>query len=243
VLVIVGFDPADSDAAAAFRGAYGIDNSAALAGPWGTGDFLCNTWDVVSLRSPDEPPLDDPDDYPQVIEDEVQFFDSAPWSAVADGGGSSLQRRSPVGYGSLAASWEASAPTPGAVAKGESYSDWAIASFGDGAPNAGAGDDFNGDGISNLVVFALGLNPTGAVSPDLLPSILSDGQGVSVFAFSIPEGISGIEVMVEYSENLIDWTDAAPASIGVVGGRILLESVLPESPSGSLLARLRVTLP
>jgi hypothetical protein len=52
---------------------------------------------------------------PRVIEDEVLYDDHAPWPVAADGGGSSLQRMAPVFYGSQAASWSGSDPTPGSV--------------------------------------------------------------------------------------------------------------------------------
>ncbi|MEZ5305215.1 MAG: lamin tail domain-containing protein [Verrucomicrobiales bacterium] len=244
VLVVVGFDPADAVAADAFRAAYGIGGSVALAGPWEAGDFLCKTWDVVSLRSPDDPPLEDPDDYPQVIADEVQYFAAAPWPASAAGGGSSLHRLAPAGFGSLAASWVADAPSPGTATKpaGQPYADWASGFFDLSDPDTAPGDDFNQDGIPNAIAYVLGFDPTGFPPPGSLPQIVADGAGGSTLAFSIPGDLTGVEIIIEFSDNLIGWGEATPVQAGTDGSRLLMEAALPASATGRMFARLRVVL-
>jgi len=113
-LVIVSFDPADPLNAAkltAFRSHYGIGAGVPLVGPFGGN--LDNSGESVRLERPDEPPNDDPDFFPRLLEDDVNYDDLAPWPVAAAGGGDSLNRRLPPPFGSLSTSFTAADPTPG----------------------------------------------------------------------------------------------------------------------------------
>ncbi|MBN2473466.1 MAG: lamin tail domain-containing protein [Pirellulales bacterium] len=110
-LVVVPFDPGDADKAAGFRAEYGIDGSAMLLGAYS--GRLDDDGETVRLQRPDEPPPDEPEFIPHLLEDELPYDDQAPWPGEADGGSFSLNRLGADSWGHDAASWTAAAPTPG----------------------------------------------------------------------------------------------------------------------------------
>jgi hypothetical protein len=115
-LVIVGFDPAvgaNATLLSDFRNYYGIDETVTVLG--GFSGRLDNDGERVRLLRADAPPLDEPDFYPLLLEDEVRFFDTAPWPEAADEGELSLTRRSLDQWGNDPLSWGAVPPTPGNV--------------------------------------------------------------------------------------------------------------------------------
>ena len=127
-LLVVSFNPTRVDNAnrlAAFRAHYGLDAGVRLVG--GYGGQLSDNGEIIQLQRPDDPPLDQPNLIPRLLEDEVLYDDLAPWPVTADGSGQSLQRVSFSTYGNTADNWSAGTPTPGAVSVSVSA-------------------DFNGDG-------------------------------------------------------------------------------------------------
>ena len=113
-LVVVSFDPADPLNAGkleAFRQAYGIDRTVRLTGPY-LGQ-LSNGGERIKLMRPDEPPMEEPDFTPYLIEDQVGYNDKAPWPEEADGSGPSLNRLGVASFGDDPASWTAAQPSPG----------------------------------------------------------------------------------------------------------------------------------
>ncbi len=114
-LLVVSFDPvADTGLAAAFRARYSLSGSVRLFGPYQ--GKLDNRNDSVELVrphtvSPDSTSLV----ATAVLVDRVDYRDTPPWPAGADGLGFSLQRRSNSDYGNDPASWVAAFPTPGAA--------------------------------------------------------------------------------------------------------------------------------
>ncbi|MBN2477406.1 MAG: lamin tail domain-containing protein [Pirellulales bacterium] len=111
MLVIVPFDPADLDLLAAFRTRYWIDGSVAVVG--GYARQLNDDGGVVRLQRPDEPPLDEPDFIPRLLEDEVRYDDEAPWPVEPDGTGDSLNRLGSDLWGNEGGNWTPLPPTPG----------------------------------------------------------------------------------------------------------------------------------
>jgi hypothetical protein len=116
-LLVVGFNPLDSVALAAFRARYNIPGGVRVFGPF-TGR-LDNAGEKVQLLKPDQTqPAGTPDAgfVPYIVVDEVNYGDSAPWpSGAVDGGGLSLQRQGNSSYGNEPLNWRASTPTPGAA--------------------------------------------------------------------------------------------------------------------------------
>jgi len=115
-VVILSFNPDNpdnGDRIAAFRTHYGIDASVRLVGGF-TGQ-LSDSGEVVRLQRPDESPDDEPGFIPRLLEDELIYDDSSPWTESADGTGESLSRQAPVFFGSAATSWTSGSPTPGSA--------------------------------------------------------------------------------------------------------------------------------
>ena len=115
-IVVVSFNPenpGNSNRVTAFRSHYGIDEDVRLVG--GYGGRLDDGGERVTLQRPGTPPDEDPTNIPRLLEDEVRYSDSAPWTPDADGTGLSLTRVLTTGLGSDSTSWTAADPTPGAV--------------------------------------------------------------------------------------------------------------------------------
>ncbi|MBN2474999.1 MAG: lamin tail domain-containing protein [Pirellulales bacterium] len=114
-LVVVPFDPDDPGNASrlsAFRAHYGIDETVLLVG--GYSNRLSDTGERIVLQRPDQPPPDEPDFVPRLVEDEVTY-DGA-WYAEPDGGWDihgSLSRLAAKGWGDDPSSWTSTTPTPG----------------------------------------------------------------------------------------------------------------------------------
>lgn len=112
--VVVSFDPADAEALDAFRAKYTISNGTPIFGPYS--GKLDNSSDGVELAAPDAPilpPAADAGFVPYVLIDKVEYHDTLPWNAAADGFGPSLQRIVPGDYGNQPTNWVAARPNPG----------------------------------------------------------------------------------------------------------------------------------
>ncbi|MBI1839753.1 MAG: lamin tail domain-containing protein, partial [Verrucomicrobia bacterium] len=113
-LLVVDFSPADHpNRLSAFRKAYGIPAAVAILGPFD--GQLGNNGDNVELLAP--LPADPvTGNLPSYLVDRVEYGVGLPWPGGAvDGGGLSLHRLDPAGYGNDPRNWIASAPTPGAA--------------------------------------------------------------------------------------------------------------------------------
>jgi hypothetical protein len=109
VVLVVNFNPTDAATLAAFRARYGVPAGVKVFGPYG--GQLDNSGERVELKKPNAPVAGNVS-YP--IVDEVDYRDSAPWPAGADGFGLSLQRINAGAYGNDPSNWQASTPTAGA---------------------------------------------------------------------------------------------------------------------------------
>jgi hypothetical protein len=111
-LLVVDFDPVtQAGRLADFRARYGVPASVLVFGPYS--GKLDNGGESVELLKPDAPSPSGV--VPWVRADKVDYAAAAPWPAGAvDGGGLSLQRRSPGLYGNEPENWAAATPTPGA---------------------------------------------------------------------------------------------------------------------------------
>jgi hypothetical protein len=172
-LVLVGFDPVgDPAAAAAFRAAHGISNNVPLHGPWS--GKLDNSSDTAQLLRPDAPqlpPAPDAGFVPFILVEKVKYSDDPPWPLAADGAGQSLHRVSHTGYANDVTNWIAAAPTPGFSGGGNPDTDgdgmpdaWEITHSLDPNSPADAGQDADGDDLTNFQEFLAGTNPRDAAS-------------------------------------------------------------------------------
>lgn len=107
--LLVSFDPATNAAAqAAFRGRYNVDPAVPLFGPYSS--KLDNSAADVELKKPTTAVAGV---VPYVFVDQVEYRDSAPWPAAADGSGASLQRANNAAYGNDPTNWLAATPSAG----------------------------------------------------------------------------------------------------------------------------------
>lgn len=109
--------------------------------------------------------------------------------------------------------------------------------------------DEDGDGVSNLLEFFLGGDPTSSDSSILPSAVIDTDTAVFTYSFEIREIEGSVTWKVQYSSDLETWTDAADGSDGISidestasGG---LQAVTVTIPAGGekLFARLVVTLP
>lgn len=117
-LLVVSFDPqTDKTGVEGFRARYGELLDVPLYGPYRT--KLSNAGDNLQLMKPDPPqevPHPDAGYVPRVLVEKVKYSDFFPWPTSPDGGGTSLHRRIPDGYGDDPYNWFAYSPTPGRAA-------------------------------------------------------------------------------------------------------------------------------
>ncbi|MGJ8726287.1 MAG: lamin tail domain-containing protein [Roseibacillus sp.] len=115
--------------------------------------------------------------------DRVNYLDELPWPSVADGGGPSLERINVFAYGNDSANWAAEVASPGSPEGLENFTQWAS----DSLLPAGLDDpydDADGDGLNNLLEYALGTPPLNVTNPDYV-SLEMSGTG-AVVDFTIP---------------------------------------------------------
>jgi hypothetical protein len=154
---IVGFDPANPAQLAGFRSKWALPVSGPVFGPWS--GKLDNSTDDVKLERPDAPNLDG--SVPFILVERVQYFDTTPWPAGADGWGAALQRRVYGGYSDDPINWTA-LPLPGAAVSdrdNDGMADWWEANYGLSVLTNDATLDPDGDGMSNLQESVARTNP------------------------------------------------------------------------------------
>jgi len=184
VALVVPFDPGDAQSLAAFRARYNITNSTLqIFGPWS--GKLGNRGDRVALERPLTPDLPG-DPYSWVIVDEMIYGNQTPWPTNANGRSPSLHRTVANGCGNNSLIWFAGAPTPGQASTADRDGDglpdaWMLQHFGHADAQAGdlsrAGDDPDGDGLTNLQEYLTGSDPHDAGSPLRFTSVAMSGSG------------------------------------------------------------------
>ena len=114
-----------------------------------------------------------------------------------------------------------------------------------------ASDDSDGDGISNLMEFLLGGNPT-APNTGILPTASKttvNGNPALVFSFYVTTAPGAVTWAVEYSSDLSTWTTAVHGENGITitsasaGAGLNLITVTIPTTESKCVARLRVTPP
>ena len=102
-LLVVPFNPTDTQTRLAFEAFYQLTGSVAMVGPYI--GLLDNAGESVALLRPGTPPPDEPSFTPYLLVDAVTYDDASPWPTAADGNGSSLARRSDRSLGQSADGW------------------------------------------------------------------------------------------------------------------------------------------
>jgi hypothetical protein len=113
-VTVLPFETSDAVKKVSLEVLYGISTSTLkLFGPF-TGQ-LVDDGGTLRLERPVAQPPADPEMIDYVLADEVLYDDLPPWPTIADGGGSSLSRRSLTALGTFSSAWTASKPTPGSA--------------------------------------------------------------------------------------------------------------------------------
>jgi hypothetical protein len=143
-----------------------------------------------------------------VRQDRVNYSGLIPWPSSPDGSGPSLTKLSEKDYGNDFINWSAAAASPGAMAPGSRFADWA-ATHG----VAGSGDPDH-DGVDNLMEYAFDTNPQ---APDSTHSalLLTMGPKQNSIRYEVDASVPDLDYLLEVSSDLILWTpvDAAPVSL------------------------------
>jgi hypothetical protein len=163
----------------------------------------------------------------------VNFEDAAPWPTTPDGHGPSLTKISEHDYGNDYINWMAAGASPGGFAPGNRFATWS-------ATNgvSGANGDEDGDGISNLLEYALGTNPN-APSLNTSPALsLATGQGV--VSYNVNTLIPDVDYVLECSPDLQIWTQVDAYPMTLVSGQQTRTYPIPTG-STCMFYRLRVT--
>ncbi|MEO0017907.1 MAG: hypothetical protein RLZZ522_1190, partial [Verrucomicrobiota bacterium] len=129
---------------------------------------------------------------------------------------------------------------PGRPQADSALENWRRTWFGnnvDGGNGANA-NDYDHDGISNLLEFAFGLNPT-RNSTGLLPRMQRSGANYSV-TFTQPDGVAGVTYGAEWSATLLPTGWTGIPDTGVAPLHIF---TIPVGAHPKLFLRLKVTVP
>ena len=102
----------------------------------------------------------------------------------------------------------------------------------------------SGDGITNLLKYALNADPK-AATPHLLPTLAVDGDKL-IFTYSQNDAATDLTYMVEQSQDLTTWTTATPCKTSVLsddGLTSLRQATILRGTATKLLLRLKVVTP
>lgn len=159
--------------------------------------------------------------------DRVNYLSQAPWTAGALLTGKSLQKSNEAAYSNDPAPWSASIPTPGAPISGQGFAGW-ISGFGLPADLQGGNVDADGDGVPNLLEFALGRVPT---TREAEPPVTIEGTADGVVVrFRIRSDRSSLVAVRLESIGILsgtEWQRLAPSVIATEGSLQTLAVTLP----------------
>lgn len=118
--------------------------------------------------------------------------------------------------------------TPGgdvflSISGGGAYWQWAYERIGQGNPLVNLSDDANGDGISNLLCYAWGLEPLALPSSSTLPQVRLEAGSPARLSITFRRNTSpgnGLTYVPEFSGKLHSWQESsrAPALLSEGGG-------------------------
>jgi hypothetical protein len=234
LLLLVATNPA------AFRTKYGVPGGVQILGPF-SGSFQ-NGGENLSLQAPDSP---NTNLVPYVAVEEVRYNDKAPWPPAADGGGASLQRRSPLAFGNDPINWFAAAPTPGQIgdqqdSDGDGLPDWWEIAHGTNWKVADADADPDHDGFTNLQEYLAGTDPQNAQSNLRLSANFTSPGPVNLQFLAISNRTYSVlykdalnalawSKLADIDARPTNWLGTVPDSIGVLTNRFY-RVVTPQTP-------------
>ncbi|MCF7733110.1 MAG: lamin tail domain-containing protein, partial [Akkermansiaceae bacterium] len=147
--------------------------------------------------------------------DRVNYDSAAPWPSSPAGGGTALTKIVAADYGNDFVNWIAATANPGTGTPGPSFASWA-SSHGLTDGTSGDGD---GDGVPNLIEYALGTDPSLANTGTPVRVTMAGGSLTICHDVNLdsPEAALGLEA----SSNLIDWTPVETTPVALDGTRQL----------------------
>ncbi len=178
---------------------------------WTTGK-LSNSGEAIQLGRPG--PTDASNFVQFVRVDRVNYQDASPWPTAADGTGPSLSKISETEYGNDFINWSALTASPGDLSPGERFDTWA-SNNGVTDPNA----DPDGDGLSNLLEYAFDTNPNSANHS--APLQVNPSAGNYTLSYSLDLQKTDIDIILQESPDLVDWTTPITASSTISANNIL----------------------
>lgn len=245
-----------------FRTKYSIDPKIRIFGPYGgpDGGALSNGGELIRVRKPDGPTLvEGIITVPYIDMDNVNYGDRAPWPTEPDGFGLSLERIDPTGFADDPDNWRASVEnggTPGVVdfpgpPPSPPYDSWLEFWELDG-DMADFMADPDGDGIVNLLEYALALNPNiplagAAPGTEGLPGIDIPSPNSLSLVYRKNLAATDLTYTVEFSRDLTNTGDLGwqPASVveSVVSENDevrIMRATMDTTGMGAVFCRLRV---
>ena len=184
---------------------------------WLTGK-LSGGGETVQLARPG--PVNDLNEVQYVRVDRVKYNNKAPWPISPDGDGPSLTKIAENQYGNDYLNWRAAAGSPGAGAPGLSYDDWVI-SNNITSPSL----DNDGDGLSNLIEYALGTDP--AASDDQLPLNITLSPSAVIASYEVNTLRPDADLLLESSSDLVKWSPVKSPPVALSGDRQLYSVIQP----------------
>ena len=109
-----------------------------------------------------------------------------------------------------------------------------------GSVKTGPLDDYDGDGVQNLMEFALGMNPQLATQTGL--PVVDYPGGIPRMFYQIDHSLGTTDYIAETSTNLLHWTSTGLTTESL-GGSGFYESLRTTAPpgTGARFLRLRVS--
>lgn len=129
------------------------------------------------------------------------------------------------------------------AATGETFPEWLVRNQVP-ANKRGQGDDPAGDGVSNVMKYALGLNPL-AVATNLVPQAqVTQVQGVDRLVLTVNKNANALGVVytVEGSSDLSSWSSTGMIRVSETGTQLVVADGVPLSQTNRRYLRLRVSL-
>ena len=240
----------------AWRAKYGTPAAVKVFGGY-TGK-LDNSGEKISLQEPGVPYTDAATGttvVPYIDVDYVNYLTTAPWPVAANGNGPSLERINFNAFGDDPGNWRASPAnggSPGALPT-FTYSGWSSAHFNAvqqantslSGPNA----DPDGDGISNLLEYALGLDPLAAGASPVSVSLANDGTSgpYLTLTYRRSTSTSGVTFYGDTAATLPNWSAGTAVQVGTATNNgdgtetVILRDMVPVTGSApQRFIRLRV---
>jgi len=176
--------------------------------------------ETVQLERPGPLRTDGSRSYVRV--DRVKYDDDAPWPTAARGTGQTLQRLFVNEYGNDVANWATRDPRAGRNTPLDTFESWA-GGLGLSSPSG----DPDGDGLSNLLEYALGSNPR--VSEAMTLFNFDQTTNTFNFGLNLDPSRPDVRLMIEESPDLTNWSEMELENFGFAEGRFQKRLSLPRN--------------